>query len=155
MNSFARVARPNVFLNYGYTVLAALVHRALLIQGLNPLLGVYHKTYYRKHPLVYDLMEPFRACVDLLLAEYLQQSIFPSISEWAKFIGQNLRRFRIARYRASVKLMDAVDVAAASLANCYRARSAAMLWLPQLEPTPHETPQETESLPYGLADCDV
>ncbi len=148
-------SQPNVFLNYGYAVLATLVHRAILIHGLSPLLGVYHKTYYRKNPLVYDLMEPFRAYVDLLMAQYLQQAIIPTLGEWAKYIGQNLRLFRIARYNGSVKLLDAMDTTAASLANCYRARTAGVLWLPYLNRDRNETSTKAKSVSHGLVSSHV
>ena len=46
-------------LNYGYTVLAALYHRSLLIHGLTPALRVKLMTRYRSMPLVFDFMRPF------------------------------------------------------------------------------------------------
>lgn len=58
---------PNQMLNYGYAVLAALCHRSLLIHGLSPLLGVKHTTRYHADPLVYDMMEPYRPAVDLMM----------------------------------------------------------------------------------------
>ena len=48
---------PNQMLNYGYTVLAALCHRSLLIHGHTPALGVKHATRYRSTPLVFDLIK--------------------------------------------------------------------------------------------------
>ena len=56
---------PNQMLNYGYTVLAALCHRSLIVHGLTTALGVQHATRYRSTPLVFDIMEPFRPVVDI------------------------------------------------------------------------------------------
>ena len=81
---------PNQMLNYGYAVLSALCHRSLLIHGLSPLLGVKHTTRYHSDPLVYDLMEPFRPAVDLMLAEFMVGSDI-SFRDWSKKVGMELR----------------------------------------------------------------
>lgn len=120
---------PNRMLNYGYTVLATLVHRALLVHGLNPLLGVCHMPRYRSAPLVYDVMEPYRPFVDCLLAEFM---VSEEITEekWARFVGGKLRDHRVHHERFSLKLMDALDKSASTLARCYADMSAEPLWVP-------------------------
>ena len=89
---------PNQMLNYGYAVLAALCHRSLIVHGLLPQLGVHHKPRYRSDPLVYDLMEPFRPAVELMLAEFM---LTPDISmkPWAKKVGTELRERRVQAWR--------------------------------------------------------
>lgn len=54
----------NRYLNYGYTVLRAIVARAVCGAGLHPSLGIHHHNRYDPFPLVDDLMEPFRPLVD-------------------------------------------------------------------------------------------
>lgn len=54
----------NMHLNYGYSVLRAIVARALCATGLNPSLGVHHHNRYDAFCLADDLMEPFRPYVD-------------------------------------------------------------------------------------------
>jgi len=54
----------NGFLNYGYTVLRAATARAVVAAGLNPALGLHHKSQVNAFALVDDLMEPFRPIVD-------------------------------------------------------------------------------------------
>jgi CRISPR-associated protein Cas1 len=122
---------PNQMLNYGYAVLAALCHRSLIIHGLMPQLGVYHKARYRSDPLVYDLMEPFRPAVELMLAEFLLE---PEISmrAWAKKVGTELRDQRVRRGAYTLKVMDAIDASANSLARAYAEMSAARFWVPEL-----------------------
>jgi len=122
---------PNQMLNYGYAVLAALCHRSLIIHGLVPQLGVHHKPRYRSDPLVYDLMESFRPAVDLMLAEFM---IEPEISmkAWAKKVGTELRDRRVRRGAFTLKLMDAIDASANSLARAYAELSALRFWLPEL-----------------------
>jgi len=122
---------PNQMLNYGYTVLGALCHRSLLIHGLSPLLGVHHSTRYRAHPLVYDLIEPFRPLVDLMLAEFMIQAD-ASMKAWCKKVGAELRERRVRHDRYSLKLMDAIDVSASSLAQSYALQTADKFWVPHL-----------------------
>ncbi len=123
---------PNRMLNYGYTVLAALCHRSLIVHGLTPLLGVGHVARYKADPLVYDLMEPFRPFVDRMLAEFMQET--PEITEeaWCRKIGRELRERRVEKEPFSLKLLDAIDKSAATLTACYSHLTADPLWVPLL-----------------------
>lgn len=123
---------PNRMLNYGYTVLGTLCHRALLVHGLNPLLGVGHLPRFRSSPLVYDIMEPYRPFVDCMLAEFMTQpgEITPEL--WARFIGSHLKDLRVQHERFSLKLMDAIDKSASSLARCYADLDPSPLWIPKV-----------------------
>jgi CRISPR-associated protein Cas1 len=121
----------NQMLNYGYAVLAALCHRSLIVHGLVPQLGVHHKPRYRSDPLVYDLMEPFRPAVDLMLAEFMVEPEI-SMKAWAKKVGTELRDRRVRRGTYTLKLMDAIDASANSLARAYAEQSAARFWVPVL-----------------------
>jgi CRISPR-associated protein Cas1 len=123
---------PNQMLNYGYAVLAALCHRSLLIHGLSPLLGVKHTTRYHADPLVYDLMEPFRPLVDLMLAEFMVGEDI-SFRAWCKKVGNDLRDRRVLHDRYSLKLMDAIDTSASSLARSYSEKSDKPFWVPEIE----------------------
>lgn len=55
---------PNLFLNYGYTILRAAVARALVGSGLYPAFGVFHRNRYNAFPLADDVMEPYRPFID-------------------------------------------------------------------------------------------
>lgn len=122
---------PNQMLNYGYAVLSALCHRSLVVHGLSPLLGVQHVTRYRADPLVYDLMEPFRPAVDLMLAKFMVgQDI--SMRVWCKRVGSDLREYRVRHEKFSLKLMDAIDASARSLVRSYAENIVDPFWVPEL-----------------------
>jgi CRISPR-associated protein Cas1 len=118
-------------LNYGYAVLAALCHRSLIIHGLLPQMGVHHKPRYRSDPLVYDLMVSFRPAVDLMLAEFMIETDV-SMKAWAKKVGTELRDRRVKHKDYSLKLMDAIDASANSLARAYAGMLADDFWVPEL-----------------------
>ena len=122
---------PNQMLNYGYAVLSALCHRSLLVHGLLPQMGVHHMPRYRSDPLVYDLMECFRPAVELMLAEFMLEPDV-TMKAWAKKVGTGLRDRRVKHRDYSLKLMDAVDASANSLARAYAAMSADDFWVPEL-----------------------
>lgn len=122
---------PNQMLNYGYAVLSALCHRSLVIHGLSPQLGVKHTTRYKADPLVYDLMEPFRPIVDLMLAEFMSGEDI-AFRLWARKVGQELRERRVQHERYSLKLMDAIDASASSMARSYAENSIKPFWVPEL-----------------------
>lgn len=56
---------PNGLLNYGYSIVRAMMARALVAAGLLPTLGIHHHSRYDAYCLADDIMEPYRAFVDL------------------------------------------------------------------------------------------
>lgn len=59
----------NALLNYGYTVLRALVSRAVCAAGLHPTIGMFHANRTNAFALSDDLMEPYRPLVDQLVLD--------------------------------------------------------------------------------------
>lgn len=116
-NSANGVSGPlNSALNYGYAVLSALLHRSVVIHGLNPCIGIHHKYRYRNAPLVHDLIEPFRAIVDEMLIAYSAANPIPEGAEetwfegWAHHIGEQLKGYKVRTLvPVSLKLVDYID----------------------------------------------
>lgn len=63
----------NDLLNYGYAVLLSTVLQKLFGVGLDPTFGLSHVARERSTPLAYDLMEPFRPCVDWRVYQWAQK----------------------------------------------------------------------------------
>ena len=63
----------NHLLNYGYAVLLSTILQKLFGVGLDPTFGISHATRERSTPLAYDLMEPFRPCVDWRVVQWVKQ----------------------------------------------------------------------------------
>ncbi len=54
----------NSLLNYGYSIIRAMLARAIVGAGLHPALGIHHRNQYNGLCLADDLLEPFRPWVD-------------------------------------------------------------------------------------------
>jgi len=63
----------NSLLNYGYAVLLCTVLQKLFGVGLDPTFGISHVARERSTPLAYDLMEPFRPCVDWRVYQWVSK----------------------------------------------------------------------------------
>lgn len=63
----------NCLLNYGYAVLLSTILQNLFAVGLDPTFGIAHVVREKSTPLAYDLMEPFRPCVDWRVAQWVRQ----------------------------------------------------------------------------------
>ena len=72
--------RMNDLLNYGYAVLLSSVLQKLFAVGLDPTWGLSHVARERCTPLAYDIMEPFRPCVDWRVFQWMRDH--PDRTEW-------------------------------------------------------------------------
>lgn len=70
----------NPLLNYGYAVLLSTVLQNCFALGIDPTFGIYHAVRERSTPLAYDLMEPFRPCVDWRVAQWVKKH--PNTTDW-------------------------------------------------------------------------
>jgi hypothetical protein len=79
----------NNLLNYGYAVLLSTVLQKLFGVGLDPTFGISYVARERSTPLAYDLMEPFRPCVDWRVIQWAREH--PEIKDWE--ITKEFRRW--------------------------------------------------------------
>lgn len=81
--------RMNDLLNYGYAVLLSSVLQKLLAVGLDPTWGLSHVARERSTPLAYDIMEPFRPCVDWRVFQWMRKH--PNRADWE--VSKEYRRW--------------------------------------------------------------
>jgi CRISPR-associated protein Cas1 len=81
----------NGLLNYGYAVLLSTILQKLFGVGLDPTFGISHVLRERSTPLAYDLMEPFRPCVDWRVAQWVRK--MRSDASEAFEVNQEFRRW--------------------------------------------------------------
>ena len=113
----------NACLNYGYAVISSLIYRSVLIHGLCPNIGIHHKENYRSIPLVYDLLEPFRAFVDYYLYKFKlnNEGSFRNKKhkEWSKYLACCLQNYKLKYKNSYYKIIDYVDIYIEALVRAY------------------------------------
>lgn len=115
---------PNNLLNYGYSILRAVVARSLLISGLLPVMGIHHHNKYDAYCLADDIMEPYRPFVDQTVLDIMAKN--EQIGELTKEIKRDLLAIPTVDVKIGGKrspLMVAVAQTTASLAKCFSGES--------------------------------
>lgn len=74
----------NALLNYGYMILRGAVLRAIMLCGLHPAFGLFHRGKTNTMPLADDLMEPFSPIIDMVVYELADWGDEPELDKWAK-----------------------------------------------------------------------
>jgi len=69
----------NALLNYGYSLLEAIIRREVNAAGLDASIGFVHSTFHTSEPLVFDIQELFRWLIDLSVVQLLESK--PKITE--------------------------------------------------------------------------
>lgn len=122
----------NAALNYGYAILRGAIARSLLTHGLEPCIGLHHRSELNNFNLADDLIEPFRPLVDLYVAQNIspeEDVLTPQQKAGLFQLTNNLVRQGGKRYRA----MLAIDRTCAALAKSV-AEQRQLLELPELIP---------------------
>ncbi|HEY9090732.1 type II CRISPR-associated endonuclease Cas1 [Parasphingorhabdus sp.] len=73
----------NALLNYGYTVMRAMVARSVIAAGLHPSIGLHHANRVNAFALADDLIEPFRPLVDAIVCQMIEEGA-PEVDKRAK-----------------------------------------------------------------------
>ena len=126
----------NVLMNYGYTVLQAMIHRSVVVHGLSLQFGIHHVDRYQAHAFVYDLMEPWRPFVDLLVWTFIQRAQTADLADFKNFIHHTAfgwTALTLQTCRGSQKMLNCIDHAIASVQTVYQCQKIKPLWLPKVE----------------------
>lgn len=111
---------PNLFFNFGYTVLRSIVARAVVETGLLPVLGIFHRNKYNAYCLADDLMEPYRPWVDRIVMQWIDNH--PQDEELNKEFKAFMLNIATADVQIENKtrpLIVAVKTTIVSLYKCY------------------------------------
>lgn len=114
----------NVFLNYGYAILRAIIARSLVGSGLLPLIGIHHSNKYNANCLADDIMEPYRPYVDLLVADMVKNKHMTNgLDKEAKKLLLTIPTLDVNFGKVNRPLFVAASITTASLAKCYTKES--------------------------------
>jgi CRISP-associated protein Cas1 len=90
----------NSMLNYSYAILRASIARNVVVSGLLPVFGIWHKNKYNAFNLVDDLIEPFRPFCDLYVKMLLN----------TKYLNANNLSVNIKRDLVNILLLECVEI---------------------------------------------
>jgi CRISPR-associated protein Cas1 len=125
--TFTREQKPkgtsgfNSLLNFGYAVLLTAVLHKLFGIGLDPTFGLSHALRERSTPLAYDLMEPFRPCIDHQAFLWLEQLPSGSTVEVTKDFKRWITQTTLKRISYLDSMMDVNNVIEATARGFRRA----------------------------------
>ena len=120
---------PNNLLNYGYSVVRAMMARALVGAGLLPTLGIHHHSRYDAYCLADDIMEPYRPFVDMKVLEMWQDGGLTSdISSEQKrqLLGITTMDVNISGHRSPMML--AIQATAQSVQKCFSGEARKIIY---------------------------
>ena len=118
----------NNFLNYGYSILRAVVARSIVGSGLLPAFGIFHRNQYNAYCLADDVMEPYRPFVDELVLDHPGFSEKEEVDIEAKKILLAIPTIDVVIDGKTSPLMNAVQRTTASLAKCYQGEEKSILY---------------------------
>lgn len=120
---------PNNLLNYGYSIVRAMMARALVGAGLLPTLGIHHHSRYDAYCLADDIMEPYRPFVDMKVLEMWKNGgITSDISSDPKreLLGITTMDVNISGHRSPMML--AIQTTAQSVQKCFSGEARKIIY---------------------------
>lgn len=122
----------NAALNYGYAVMRAGIARNLVVHGLEPCIGLHHRSELNNFNLADDLIEPFRPIVDLYVAQnFSKDDVVLTPRQKAGLF--NLTNYLVKQAGRRYRVMLSIDRVCMALANSVTAGEN-LLELPELIP---------------------
>lgn len=122
----------NAALDYGYAVMRGACARALVAHGMLPSVGLFHSSEQNAFNLADDLIEPYRAIVDLYVAEQIAPIDSDELRPIDKLGLISLLNVDVAMPRGTMSVLASVEQAAESLARLFDGGNEQVLELPQL-----------------------
>lgn len=129
----------NKALNYGYSLIRGSIARSLVVYGLIPSFGLHHKNQLNAFNLADDIIEPFRAFVDVVVYEMYEDSFDDIYQRKQRFIKEDKNRlYELFSVEAKIDnhattLLNCCDIVASSLANAIKTKNSEDILLPSLD----------------------
>jgi len=122
----------NSALDYGYAIMRGACARALVAHGLLPTLGLFHSSEQNAFNLADDLIEPYRAIVDLHVATSIPAGQSAELSPSDKASLVKLLHIDVAMPRGVMSVIASIEQAAESLVRLYDGGDDDSLEMPRL-----------------------
>ena len=122
----------NSRLNYGYAVVRSAIARSLVAVGFHPTFGIHHDSQLNAFNLADDLIEPYRAIVDLAAHENIGNNVRLNKNERRELAHVLHNACMVEETKMSV--LNSIDVMCESLKRIILEQSEEMLKLPRILP---------------------
>lgn len=120
---------PNNLLNYGYSIVRAMMARALVGAGLLPTLGIHHHSRYDAYCLADDIMEPYRPFVDMkVLDMWRKGGVTSDISSEQKRELLGITTMDVFINGQRRPMMLAIQSTAQSVQKCYSGEARKIIY---------------------------
>lgn len=124
----------NAALDYGYAVIRGAITRALVAHGFQPNIGLFHRSEQNAFNLADDLIEPYRALVDLHVFHHINPHVRPDaeLSPADKVALVALLNVDVQMPRGMMSVLSSIEQATESLVRLYEGADESVLELPIL-----------------------
>ena len=124
----------NAMLDYGYAVIRGAITRALVAHGLQPNIGLFHCSEQNAFNLADDMIEPYRALVDLHVFNAINTHVDPlaELKPTDKTALVALLNTDIKMPRGNMSVLASIEQATESLLRLYEGGNERILELPVL-----------------------
>lgn len=123
----------NASLNYCYAIVRSAVARSLTNAGLMPSFGIHHQNYFNSFNLADDIIEPFRAFVDLHVKLTLLKYDDKVLTSQIKQEYVNILNLEYADVNDGVSsIRTTIDTTVQSLQKCMLQKNISYLVLPSI-----------------------
>lgn len=126
----------NSALNYGYALIRGAISRSLAAHGFLPAFGLFHHSTLNAFNLSDDIIEPYRAFVDVVVSEHYENFIeLPN----TRFLPEHkvelyqLFTMKISIDENSTTLLNSIEVCVTSLMNATLEKDVGLLKLPSMD----------------------
>jgi len=126
----------NGALNYGYSIIRGVISRDLSASGLIPALGIHHKNQLNSFNLSDDMIEPYRAFVDLRVKNMQVEEKIPHIFELTfehKVKLLELLQIKVYINGEFTTLLNSINIMINSLVICTKDNDFTKILLPKFD----------------------
>ncbi len=126
----------NSALNYGYALIRGAISRSLAAHGFLPAFGLFHHNELNAFNLSDDMIEPYRAFVDVVVSEHYEAFIeLPNTRFMPEHKVELYQLFTMKTMIDSISttLLNSIEVCVASLMNATLEKDVKLLKLPYLD----------------------
>jgi len=126
----------NSALNYGYALIRGAISRSLASHGFLPAFGLFHHSTLNAFNLSDDMIEPYRAFVDVVVAEYYEN--FIELPDTSFLPEHKIELYQLFTMKTTIDgqsttLLNSVEVCVTSLMNATLEKDISLIKLPYLE----------------------